>query len=282
MHPLPTLLAVFAHPDDESLVAGGTLARYAAAGVQVALVCATRGEWGPISNDNLANYETLGQVREGELRAACDVLGVRWLRWLDLPDGGVRWAMEDESYDAPAKLVRALREWQPQVVITFGPDGLYGHDDHLAIGQLTTAACAMAAEVTAFPQHFDDGLTPHQTARLYYASYPKGLMTALAERLLIAKLPGNLWDIAPAEFGIPAEEFTTEIDVRAFVSRKLAALRCHQTQMMADHALKSIPDDLALEFLGREYFRRVPDASLQPKEDDLFPSLLSSGNFSAP
>ena len=266
----PTLLAVLAHPDDESLVAGGTMARYAAAGVRVALLCATRGEWGPISDDDLADYETLAQVRETELRAACEVLGVCWLRFLDLPDGGVRWAMEDESYGALEKVVRAMRELQPQVIITFGADGLYGHDDHIAIGQFTTDACVMAAQLDAFPQHYGEGLTPHHTAKLYYAACPKGFMAALVERLRQAGLPSNLWNIAPEEFGIPSEAITTEIDVRDFVDRKLAALRCHQTQMMDDHAFKAIPQEIAMEFLGREHFYLVSEISPSRLEVDLF------------
>lgn len=256
MTEFPTLLAVLAHPDDESLVAGGTLARYAAAGVQVALLCATRGEWGPISDEKLADYETLGQVREQELRAACDVLGIGWLRFLDLPDGGVRWAMTDESFGALVNVMQAIRELRPQVIITFGPDGLYGHDDHIAIGQLTTEAVA--------------ALKPEISPLLYYATCPRGLMTAMVEQLQAAGLPSNLWDIAPTEFGVAPEQITTELDVRAYVAHKLAALRCHQTQMMSDHALQSIPLDLATEYLGREYFCLVQKTELRPTASDLF------------
>src|SRR5438105_2408242 len=122
-----SLLAVFAHPDDESLVAGGTLARYAAEGWRTALLCATRGEWGPISDDALADYENLGEVRERELRAACEVLGIRWLRFLDLEDACVAAVIgTKEEATVLEKIVRAIRELRPQTIITFGPDGLYG------------------------------------------------------------------------------------------------------------------------------------------------------------
>lgn len=255
----PTLLAILAHPDDESLVAGGTLARYAAAGVRVALLCATRGEWGPISDEALADYETLGHVREQELRAACQVLGIGWLRFLDLPDGGVRWAMEEESFGAREKVVAALQELQPQAVITFGPDGLYGHDDHIAIGELTTEAVAAAA-----PE-----------AKLYYAACPRGLMGDLVSRLQAAGLPANLWGIPPDEFGIAAELITTKIDVQDFVAQKLAALRCHRTQMLPEHAFAAVPTSLALEFLGTEYFRLANASPAQLLETDL----LQSGNY---
>jgi N-acetyl-1-D-myo-inositol-2-amino-2-deoxy-alpha-D-glucopyranoside deacetylase len=237
----PTLLAILAHPDDESLVAGGTLARFAAAGMRVALLCATRGEWGPISDERLANYETLGKVREQELRDACEVLGVSWMRFLDLPDGGVRWAIEDETFGALGKVVAAVQELKPAAIITFGPDGYYGHDDHIAIGELTTAVVAASPE----------------THRLYYAVQPQGLMTSLVEQLRMAGLPTDLWDIPAEEFGVAENLINTEIDVHCFVDRKLAALRCHRTQMPDNHALKSIPSAIAEAFLGVEYFQLV-------------------------
>ena len=168
------------------------------------------------------------------------------------------------------KVVRAMRELQPQVIITFGADGLYGHDDHIAIGELTTKACAAAAQLDAFPQHFEEGLALHHTTKFYYAACPKGLMTALVERLQLAGLPSNLWDISASEFGIPGEAITTEIDVRDFVDRKLAALRCHQTQMMDDHAFKSIPLEIGTEFLSVEHFYLVSEISPSRLEVDLF------------
>src|SRR5215510_2085379 len=116
---LNTLLAVFAHPDDESLVAGGALARYAAEGWRTALVCATRGEWGPISDESLADYDTLGETRESELREALKVLGVSWLRFLDLEDGGVSGLDGDEEESTLDKLARSIRELRPRIIITF-------------------------------------------------------------------------------------------------------------------------------------------------------------------
>src|SRR5262245_63920317 len=101
---LNTLLAIFAHPDDESLVAGGAIARHAAEGWRTALICATRGEWGPISDESLADYENLGETRERELREACAVLGVSWLRFLDLEDGGVAELDADAELAALEKL----------------------------------------------------------------------------------------------------------------------------------------------------------------------------------
>jgi N-acetylglucosamine malate deacetylase 2 len=120
--PKKKLLAIFAHPDDESLMMGGTLAMYANRGVEVYLLCATRGEWGNISDDNLATQENLGEVRERELRAACEVLGITLQGFLDCPDSNINntdWTIIEE------KIVRTIRTIQPQVIVSFGLDGLY-------------------------------------------------------------------------------------------------------------------------------------------------------------
>ncbi|HEX7594211.1 MAG TPA: PIG-L family deacetylase [Anaerolineae bacterium] len=119
-----TLLAIFAHPDDESNAAGGTLARYAREGADVTLVSATRGELGI---PGLAP-EVAGAVRERELRAAGTALGARAVHFLGYRDGKLAGADEQK---AVARLVALLREIQPQVVITFGPDGISGHADHV-------------------------------------------------------------------------------------------------------------------------------------------------------
>lgn len=251
----PLVLAVFAHPDDESLVAGGTLARYAAEGAQVALICATRGEWGPISDDALADYETLGQVRERELRAACEVLGIGWLRFLDLEDACVSAVIGiEEEQTVLEKLVRAIRELRPQTILTFGPDGLYGHEDHIAIGQLTAKARSLAADPTAFPQHSAEGLPTYHNPNLLFATAPRGLYSDLLAHLAASGHQAHLWQIPPEKFGVPADEITTVVDVTPFWEQKLRALRCHQTQLDANHAFTLLTPELAAELLPVEYF----------------------------
>lgn len=268
----PTLLAIFAHPDDETIAAGGTLARYAQAGVRTAVLCATRGEWGSISDETLASYQNLGRVRARELRAACAVLGVRWLRFLNLPDGGLSWAVEEEQ--ALEKIVRVIRKLRPQVMVTFGPDGLYGHEDHIVIGRLTTEAFEIAGDPAAFPEHLTQGLAPHRAAKLYYAAFRQGLIPTLIERLAQAGQPSNLWQLPPDQFGIPAEEITAAIDVGPFLERKLAALRCHRTQLAADNTFAVLTPELAAEFLGVEHFRCYPsNGARQAIETDLFADL---------
>ncbi len=254
----PAVLAVFAHPDDESLVAGGTLARFAAEGAQVALICATRGEWGPISDDALADYESLGQVREHELRAACEVLGINWLRFLDLEDACVSAVIgTEEEAIVLEKIVRAIRELRPHTIITFGPDGLYGHEDHIAIGQLATTARSLADDPIAFPEQLTEDLAVHRVPTLSFATFPQGLSSQILTRLAESGHSAHLWGIPPENFGIPAEQITTIVDVEPFLVQKLKALRCHQTQLDASHAFTLMTRELAAELLRFEYFRSV-------------------------
>src|SRR5437016_853856 len=137
------LMAILAHPDDESLGNGGMLAKYAAEGIEIHLVVATRGERGwPGKESEYPGLETLGKLREAEVRAAATVLGLHSVYFLDYLDGDL-----DEAHpaEAIAKIVRYLRLVRPGVVVTFGPFGGYGHPDHIAISQLPTAAIVKAA-----------------------------------------------------------------------------------------------------------------------------------------
>ena len=237
---MSALLAVFAHPDDESLLAGGTLAACAWSGVSVMLLCVTRGEQGPISNVDLATRRTLGSVREAELREAARVLGVCEIECLEYPDG------ELSSIDPMSiqnDISRAIVRWRPDAVVTFGPEGLYGHPDHVAVHRLTCKALdGLEADVRSPP--------------LYYATWPRGWVDELVAALAARGLPADLWGHPPDEFGAPADSITTVVDVRDFAARKLAALRCHRTQFGPDHLVSAVPEDLADRFFGTEFFVR--------------------------
>ena len=253
---LNSLLAIFAHPDDESIVAGGTLAKYADEGWRTALICATRGEWGPISDESLADYETLGQTRERELRDACEALGVSWLRFLDLADGDVA-ALDTETQEAALeKIVRSIRELRPQIIITFGLDGLYGHTDHIAIGQLATTAREMAGDPNSFPQHLAENLETHYTPELLYATVPLNFYPSLIARLAQQGRESHLWGIPPENFGVPPEEISIVNDITTFLDRKLEALRSHRTQLDDSHLFTLLTRETAAEFFGVEFFRR--------------------------
>ena len=136
------VLGVFAHPDDETFCAGGTFARYAGQGAEVMVVSATRGQAGQIRDAGAGDRRTIAAVREAELRLACERLGVTRVRCLDHVDG----ALADAGFCALVEEVtEVIREFRPDVVITFGPDGGYGHPDHVTISAVTTAACRRAA-----------------------------------------------------------------------------------------------------------------------------------------
>jgi LmbE family N-acetylglucosaminyl deacetylase len=257
------LVAIFAHPDDESLLAGGTLAACTAAGLDVVLLTVTRGEQGPISHPALATRETLGAVREAELAAAASALGIRTVVCLDYPDGELAWTNEREI---GVDLARHIRFWQPEAVITFGPEGLYWHPDHIAVHRHAMAAVdAMTAE----------GLSPW----VYHATLPKGRMAELVSAMAMHDLPAGLWNLQPDDFGVPTSSITTVIDVRRFVRAKLCALRCHRTQLDQDHVFQRIPDHLAEEFLGTEYFLRArqPQAAADRPKRDWLTNLLWEG-----
>ena len=233
------MLAVFAHPDDESIVAGGTLAACAAAGVEVLVLCATRGEQGPIADPEMASRATLGTVREQELLAACQALGTR-AECLGFSDG----TLDSVEAEVATQVASRIHRWRPRVVLTFGPDGLYGHPDHVAVYRATMAALDKLGDGAVRPW-------------AYQATWPEGRMVQLVAALAERGLPADLWGLAPEEFGAPPSSITTVVDVRTFLAPKLRALRCHRTQLTPDHLFRVLPDDLAEEFLGREYFVRA-------------------------
>jgi N-acetyl-1-D-myo-inositol-2-amino-2-deoxy-alpha-D-glucopyranoside deacetylase len=238
------LLVVAAHPDDEVLIAGGTLAACADAGVPTAVVCLTRGEDGPIADPSLAERGQLGLVRAAELDAACAELGVGWVKCYRRRDGWLRWS---HGAAIVRQLAAVIEEMRPAAVITFGEDGLYWHPDHIATYEYTHRAVASVPEPPV----------------LYRSVWPEQLMTDLAAELTRRDLPADLWDIPPEDFGVEDEERTGELvlDVTAQASRKLRALRCHRTQLGNTHAFTVMPDELATRFLGLERFVCVLDGA---------------------
>jgi LmbE family N-acetylglucosaminyl deacetylase len=172
----PRLLGVFAHPDDECFCAGGTLAGYAAAGAETMVVSATRGEAGQIRDAHSATRRTLGQVRAGELTRACRRLGVQQAVCLDYGDGRLKDVDQGVLTRAVTQIIRTFR---PDVVLTFGADGAYGHPDHIAIGRATSTACALAGKDACFPEQLAAGLGPHRPARLYHSRFPRHRMLFL-------------------------------------------------------------------------------------------------------
>ncbi len=264
-----SLMAVFAHPDDESFGNGGTLSKYAEEGVFTSLVCATRGEAGEISDPALATPDNLGQVREQELRLACSILGIGDLRFMDYVDGTL--ASVDDG-EAVEKIVRAMRELQPQVVFTFGPEGVYGHPDHMTISRWATTAFDLAGDPSAYPEHIQGGLQPWSPLKLYYVAPPRERFQRMGQ-LAAQLLPDTTWvDRDWDSFGVPEAMITTCVDVGRFIDTKLAAIAAHQTQVMPNHPYAFLSKDALEEFFHEECYvlaeSRVGAAN--GRERDLF------------
>ncbi|MFN8371885.1 MAG: PIG-L family deacetylase [Anaerolineae bacterium] len=164
------LLGVFAHPDDEVFCAGGTFARYAAEGAEVMVVSATRGDAGQIRDAHIATRRTLGAVRTRELYESCRRLGVQHCECLDYRDGTLR---DMDINILIEHITQIIRRFQPDVVITFGEDGAYGHPDHIVISLATTKACQFAALPEQYPQQLRGGLKTHTPTRLYHSHFPR-------------------------------------------------------------------------------------------------------------
>ena len=222
-----TVLAVLAHPDDETFRCGGTLALLARRGVRVQVLCATRGEAGSCGDPPLCTPEELPAIREQELRCACSALGIDPPHLLDYRDGTLAGVDQEEAVE---QILTAIRELRPRVLLTWPPDGLSGHPDHVAVSRWTSRAFAQAAD-----------LGPDAPAVLYHLAVPR----SVAESLGLTQL-----------HAIPDDAIDLAVDVTAVWAQKRAAIRCHRTQAGGSPILEA-PEDRQLLFLGKEHFRRA-------------------------
>lgn len=251
------LMAVFAHPDDESLGAGGTLAKYASEGVEVAIVTATRGDAGRFHGRRLDDPQhpgplELARIREAELREAASALGVRDVSCLDYRDqqldrANPRQAVED--------IARQVRRQRPDVVITFGPDGAYGHPDHVAISQFTTAAMVAAADSTLSVTGADGPLPSHVVSKLYYLAWPASTWAAYEQA--IQKLVSAVDGVERQATPWPDWAITTVIDTRKFWPTVWRAVSCHQSQVAGYERLKDLAPEYHEALWGSQSFYRA-------------------------
>jgi LmbE family N-acetylglucosaminyl deacetylase len=239
------LLCVFAHPDDESMGMGGTLAKYAAEGVETHLVCATRGErgwFGP--EEQYLGWEALGQLRERELESAVRELGMKGLYFLDYIDGEVDRA---DPAEAIRKIAIHIRRVMPHVVVTFPPDGNYGHPDHIAVGEFTNAATICAADAN---YKDSENFAPHRVSKLYYMVDSEnfinlvapfvGEMSFAVENQLRGEVPWKEWMI------------TTRIDMAEHCHTAWRAVQCHQSQLPSLGRLAEMHEDAGVAILARQ------------------------------
>ncbi|MEU7063450.1 N-acetyl-1-D-myo-inositol-2-amino-2-deoxy-alpha-D-glucopyranoside deacetylase [Streptomyces sp. NPDC046161] len=292
--PARRLLLVHAHPDDESINNGVTMAKYAAEGAHVALVTCTLGEEGEVIPPALAHLapdrdDTLGAHRVGELAAAMKELGVSDHRFLGGPgrfrDSGMMGAEQNhrpgafwstEVDEAAAYLVEVIRELRPQVLVTYDPDGGYGHPDHIQAHRVATRAAELAAETT-YRRDLGD---PHEIRKVYWNRVPRSVVEEGFERLRAAGAAVPFPGVAsPQDVPgvVPDERITAEIgdeDGRdAFVRAKAAAMRAHATQIAVDGPFFALSNDLAQPLFAREYYELAagePGAPEGEREHDLF------------
>ena len=252
-------MAVFAHPDDEGQIAG-IMAKYVSQGAEALLACATRGEMGMPNDPSLLGGGTMAQLREVELRCACKVLGVKNIRFLNYQEGSFNTSDPNEVI---GRVVQIIREFEPQIIITFGSEGVYGHRDHIAISQWVTSAF-----------HATRQRTPSQglqfPRRLYYTAYPRSLFHRLRSQGIEFKI--ELDETIHRMNGVPDEKITTVIDVSDYRLQKVASFQCHRSQLWRGDFRWMIMEGKLMELLATERLVRAFPPFVKPREveRDLF------------
>ncbi len=301
-----TLMAVHAHPDDECFGTGGVLPKYAAEGVRTVLVTATRGEEGEIHDPDLTEEEArprLAAIRTEELRRAAAILNVGAREFLGYRDSGMAGTPANEHPDsfnkadldeATGRLVRLIRRYRPQVLVTYNADGAYGHPDHIRCHTVTWRAFDAAGDPTRYP----DAGPAWQPLKLYATAWSRERFRELRERMAERGIPW-FWnrdddtqtrpdraedqgadegdaltaeavettdgaaeqprarhegDRQEEEWGQPEDSITTFVDVRDYWPLAREALRQHRTQFAPDNGFLNLPDNLAAITRATDYF----------------------------
>jgi N-acetyl-1-D-myo-inositol-2-amino-2-deoxy-alpha-D-glucopyranoside deacetylase len=285
------LLLVHAHPDDETIGTGATMAKYAADGAHVTLVTCTLGEEGEILVPELEHLaadrdDALGPERIDELAAAMTALGVtdhRFLggagRWRDsgmmgLPTNdraGCFW--QADLNEAIGALVAVVREVRPQVVISYNDFGGYGHPDHIQAHRVAVGAFDASGDPARYPEAGE----PWAPRKFYEMAIPVSVLRAGYDALkeLGEAAPFGVTDPDELTFGIPDEQVTAEIDAREQLPAKIAAMRAHRTQIAVDGMFFALSNNIGQGAFGIEYYRqtRGPMVATGGPEADLFANL---------
>lgn len=262
------MVVYFAHPDDESFGFASSLAMLSDQGVDLTYICATRGDVGEILVDGLTTPDELGTYREGELRAALEIIGKIDLRLLGYRDSGMvgtppnndpRAFVQQNTTEVAERVAEIILEKKPDIFLFYGPDGIYGHPDHINVNTTGLPALKLAAE------------RGWKVPSVYYAA-------ASRERVLqMASRPGNPFSDMTSEqlnqMGTPAAEITTWIDTRAMTDRKISAIRAHRTQVGDDGPFAGLEPDVLQTFLSIESCRVIP-TPWNPNPTDILLTLL--------
>lgn len=284
------LLLVHAHPDDECIATGATMARYVAEGVHVTLVTCTLGEEGEVLLPELSHLasdqdDALGDHRREELAAAMAELGVTDWRLLGGPgrfrDSGMVGTPPNDRPDsfwradlltAATELVGVIREVRPQVVVTYDDFGGYGHPDHIQAHRVTHYAVALAASPT-----FRGDLGPAWTVqKVYWIAFPRSVVVAGIEAMKAQGIEDEFTAMDPNDLPFACDDtlITTAVDAAAYLPQKMAALRAHGTQVSVEGGFFALADNVGAEAFGTEYFRLASGAAAvapgDQRETDLF------------
>ncbi|MFI6525969.1 N-acetyl-1-D-myo-inositol-2-amino-2-deoxy-alpha-D-glucopyranoside deacetylase [Streptomyces uncialis] len=291
--PARRLLLVHAHPDDESITNGATMAKYAAEGARVTLVTCTLGEEGEVIPPGLGRLtadreDVLGAHRAGELAAAMQALGVHDHRYLGgagryrdsgmtgLPQNrreGSFWSADLD--EAAAHLVEIIREVRPQVLVTYDPDGGYGHPDHVKAHRVAVRAADLAGE-RAYRRDLGE---PHTIEKIYWNRVPRSVAEDGFARL-DAALPGLPFPRAAEVGDVPGvaadETVTTVIDGSAYATRKADAMRAHVTQVVVEGPWFALSNQLAQPLFATEYYELARGIAAGAPETDLFAGITGA------
>lgn len=281
------LLLVHAHPDDETINNGVTMAKYAASGAQVTLVTCTRGEEGEVLVTELANLasdkdDKLGEHREVELKDAMAQLGINDFRFLGAPnkkwrDSGMMGTTQNERGDvfwqadldeASHELVKIILEIQPQVLITYDEFGGYGHPDHIKAHQVAMRATELAAE------------QGWQVSKIYWNTIPRSVIQMGIEKM--KEVGSDFFGAQSADdlpFAKPDELATTVVNAPEYVPQKLEAMKAHATQISVDGPFFALSNNLGLSVWGDEYYTLVKGEKAAPfdsngRELDIFAGVI--------
>lgn len=284
------LLLVHAHPDDECIGTGASMAKYVDEGAQVTLVTCTLGEEGEVLLPELSHLasdqaDALGEHRQGELAAAMAALGVTDWRLLGGPgrfrDSGMVGTPPNDRPDcfwrtdllvSAVELVAVIREVRPQVVVTYDDFGGYGHPDHIQAHRVTHYAVALAESPTFRPD-LGEAWT---VSKIYWTAFPRSVIRAGIEAMRAQGVDDDFTAMDPDDlpFACDDELVTTAIDAAPYLDRKMAALRAHGTQVSVDGGFFALADNVGAEAFGTEYFRlargTLGPAGAEGRETDLF------------
>ncbi len=288
-----TLVAIFAHPDDESYSASGTLAHYASLGVDVYIICATRGEAGKISHPSLAYRDVLGAVREEELRDACRIMGIHQPLFLGYRDSGMIGTSDNNDplslnmakpEEVVGRLVVLLRQLRPDVVISYYESGPYAHPDHVSSYKYALEAFNASGNPDMYPEQLKGSTTTFKPHRLFSVAIPTSRIEELVKAIpeeddKDSRYPYNQNqeqeseedEIRPEDVGIPDEDVTVYMDIGNLYETKRKSIASHRTQHQGEGVFSNLPENLLKDFFSQEHFFQVaPKSDPPPRYKDLF------------